>query len=128
MCVCVCVPAVLVWRRSDTGSPCLHRGTMEEEPGCRTDPKHTVLPGPPLSSTWSLSEDTHIYRRVSVSVSVYSTCVCVCVTVITVTHLRELKRCFIHKLPLRPDSGPRPDLSVNQSEHRNTVYLLQVTR
>lgn len=48
-------------------------------------------------------------------------------TVFTVTHLRELKRCFIHKLFLRPDSGPRPDLPVNQSEHRNTVYLLQVT-
>lgn len=34
------------------------------------------------------------------------------------SHLGELKRCFVHKLFLRPDSGPWPDLPANQSEHR----------
>lgn len=42
------------------------------------------------------------------------------ITALMVIHLWELKRCFIHKLFLRPDSGPRTDLPVNQWEHRYT--------
>lgn len=50
-----------------------------------------------------------------------------CVCVVQPTHLRELKRRFVHKLFLGPDSGPRPNLPVNQSEHRNTGHLLRPT-
>lgn len=41
---------------------------------------------------------------------------------LTVTYLWKLIRCFICKLFLRPDSGPRPNLPVSQLEHRHRLH------
>ena len=118
--MCVHVPAVSEWQRSDTGSPFLRTGKMAEEPGCRTDPKHTVLPSPPQSPTWSLSDG---HRNMNKSITQEHTYVIIHQEhgYFMCTNLRKLRRCLINKLFLWPHSRPWTNLSVDQSEQRYSL-------